>query len=108
MWGPGAPRRRVEAPGFARRFGTNLGIHRTAAGISQEDLGDLGAIHRTAVGQLERGERIPRADTLLKLACALGVDTDALLAGIVWKPPQIGRGSFGVEEVDREDGRGNE
>lgn len=103
MWGPEAPRRRVEAPGFARRFGTNLGIHRTAAGISQEDLGDLAAVHRTAVGQLERGERIPRADTLLKLAYALGVDTDALLEGIVWKPPQFESGSFGVEPVGRGD-----
>lgn len=106
MWGPEAPRRRVEAPGFARRFGTNLGIHRTAAGISQEDLGDLAAIHRTAVGELERGEHIPRADTLLKLAYALGVDTDALLEGIVWKPPQFESGSFGVEEVGRERGCG--
>lgn len=92
-----APRRHVEATGFARRFSTNLGIHRTAAGISQEDLGDLAALHRTAVGQLERGERIPRADTLLRLAYALGVDTDALLEGIVWRPPQIHRGSFGIE-----------
>lgn len=106
MWGSGEPRRRVEAPGFARRFGTNLGIHRTAAGISQEDLGDLAAVHRTAVGQLERGERIPRADTLLKLAYALGVDTDALLEGIIWKPPQFESGSFGVEPVGR--GRGDE
>jgi transcriptional regulator with XRE-family HTH domain len=107
MWRDGASRRRVEAPGFARRFGTNLGIHRRASGISQEDLGGLAAIHRTAVGQLERGEHIPRADTLLRLAFALGVDANALLAGIVWKPPQIGRGSFGVEAVPR-DGRGNE
>lgn len=104
----GRPSRRVEAPGFARRFGLNLGIHRVAAGISQEDLGDLAAVHRTAVGQLERGERIPRADTLLKLAFALGVDVNALLAGIVWRPPQIGHGSFGVEAVPREGGGGDE
>jgi transcriptional regulator with XRE-family HTH domain len=103
----GAPRRHVGATGFARRFGANLKIRRVAAGISQEDLGDLAALHRTAVGQLERGERIPRADTLLRLAFALGVDVNALLGGIVWKPPQIHRGSFGIELDGDEHGIGD-
>ena len=52
---------------FAIRFGRNLAGAREAAGHSQEAVADLAELHRTAVGQLERGERIPRADTVVKL-----------------------------------------
>ena len=93
---------REAAAAFARRFGLNLAARRLAAGISQEALGDLADLHRTAVGQLERGERVPRADTLLKLAAALRVDVSALLDGITWTPPRISRGGFGVEAAGGE------
>ena len=83
-----------EGPAFAKRFGENLGRLRVAAGLSQELLGDLAALHRTAVGQLERGERVPRTDTLVKLSAALDIDPTALLEGIGWKPPRIDTGSF--------------
>lgn len=33
---------------------------------------------------LERGIRIPRLDTALKLACALGISINALVEGIEW------------------------
>jgi transcriptional regulator with XRE-family HTH domain len=85
---------------FADRLGANLAHHRRAIGISQELLGDLAALHRTAVGQLERGERIARSDTLVKLASGLGVDANTLLEGIVWTPPQLDTGSFGFEDSD--------
>jgi transcriptional regulator with XRE-family HTH domain len=87
------------APQFAERFGVNVAHHRRAAGISQELLGDLAALHRTAVGQLERGERVARADTLVKLAASLGIDANTLLEGIVWTPPRLDTGSFGFEDV---------
>lgn len=88
---------REVAAAFARRFGLNLAARRLAAGISQEALGDLADLHRTAVGQLERGERVPRADTLLKLAAALRVEVGALLDGITWTPPRISHGGFRFE-----------
>lgn len=47
------PRRRD--PGFAQVFGANLARCREALGVSQEDLGLMADLHRTAVGQLERG-----------------------------------------------------
>ena len=84
---------------FAKRFGANLAYHRRAAGISQELLGDLAALHRTAVGQLERGERVARADTLVKLAAALDVDANALFDGIVWTSPRRDTGSLGFEDT---------
>lgn len=36
---------------------------------------------RTEIGLLERGSRTPRVDTLIKLATALSVTTEQLLAG---------------------------
>jgi transcriptional regulator with XRE-family HTH domain len=71
----------------ARRFGENLRHLRKEAGISQEELGFRCSLHRTEIGLLERGARVPRVDTLIKIATVLGVRIDcALLANIVWKP----------------------
>lgn len=84
----------VDAGSFAARFGRNLARAREAADLNQEAVGDLAELHRTAVGQLERGERIPRADTVVKLCGALRVGPEVLLAGLVWVPPKIGFGHF--------------
>lgn len=53
---------------FAGRFGANLLYCRERANLSQEELGMRAELHRTAVGQLERGDRVARTDTLVKLA----------------------------------------
>ena len=71
---------------FATRFGENLARHRVAAGLSQEELGVRASLHRTAVGQLERGERVPRADTVVKLAGSLAIKPELLLEGLEWTP----------------------
>lgn len=81
---------------FAKRFGANLARQRRAAGVSQEPLAELAALHRTAVGQIERGERIARADTMAKLCAALEIDPGLLLKGVSWTPPSIGIGSFEI------------
>ncbi len=71
--------------GLARHFGKNLRSVRRRIGISQEELGFRAGLHRTEVGLLERGERVPRIDTLLKLASGLGVRVESpLLEGISW------------------------
>ncbi len=69
----------------AAQFGKNLRSLRTQARISQEDLGQRAVLHRTEIGLLKRGERLPRIDTLVKLASALGVPPEKLLIGI--RPP---------------------
>ena len=56
--------------------------------------------HRTAVGQLERGERVARADTIAKLAGALRIDPGDLFEGIVWEPGDVRYGRF-VEAESR-------
>jgi transcriptional regulator with XRE-family HTH domain len=80
---------------FAIRFGGNLATCRKQAGLSQEELGVRASLHRTAVGQLERGERVARADTLVKLAGSLGVPAEELLGGLAWTPGSVVAGHFG-------------
>lgn len=84
----------MDSSDFAESFGRNLARQRRAAGISQELLAELASLHRTAVGQIERGERVARADSLFKLAAVLKVDPGVLFEGIAWKPPRIGIGAF--------------
>ena len=85
---------------FATRFGKNLAAQREVTGISQEELGFRAELHRTAVSQLERGLRVPRADTLVKLAGTLDVSVEALLDGLSWKPGTWRPGTMGVERCD--------
>lgn len=79
---------------FAERTGRNIARLRIKAGISQEELGVRASLHRTAVGQLERGERVARADTLVKIAGSLGVGPAVLLDGLGWKPGGTRTGVF--------------
>lgn len=54
--------------------------HRNAAGISQEELASRSGMHRTYISFLERGERNPSVDSLLKIGRALGVPVSRLVA----------------------------
>ena len=83
---------------FATRFGRNLARCRERAGLSQEELGMRAELHRTAVGQLERGQRIARADTLVKLAGSLGIKPEDLLAGLEWKPAVMTEGELTISD----------
>lgn len=79
---------------FAKRFGENLSRHRKRADLSQEQLSVRASLHRTAVGQLERGERVARMDTFIKLIGALGVRPEDLLEGLKWTPGEMTAGKF--------------
>jgi len=68
------------------RFGENLAHCREAADVSQEELSFRASIHRTEVSLLERGERMPRVDTALRIAGSLGISLDDLVAGMEWRP----------------------
>jgi transcriptional regulator with XRE-family HTH domain len=79
---------------LARCFGENALLARRRADLSQEALGFMSSLHRTEISQLERGLRIPRIDTVIKLAGALGIPPGDLLKGMVWKPARMARGNF--------------
>jgi len=78
----------------AEQFGANLSRLREQAGITQEEIAFRASLHRTEIGLLERGGRIPKIDTAAKLAGALGVTLAELLDGIEWHPGEIRRGYF--------------
>lgn len=82
----------------AVRFGKNLRSCRKRAELSQEDLGYRCSLHRTEIGLLERGARVPRIDTLIKIASGLNVRIDCkLLAGISWTPATTEAGGFQIK-----------
>ncbi|HEX9968054.1 MAG TPA: helix-turn-helix transcriptional regulator [Solirubrobacterales bacterium] len=79
---------------IAERFGRNLTACRVRVGLTQEELAFRASLHRTQVGSLERGDHMPRIDTMMKLAGALGATPNDLLKGITWTPGQTTRGQF--------------
>lgn len=78
----------------ARCFGENLRHVRRHAGLSQEQLGLRASLHRTEIGLLERGARVPRIDTLVKVASALAIAPAELIRGVEWTPGAPEAGTF--------------
>jgi transcriptional regulator with XRE-family HTH domain len=86
----------MAAVDVAQRFGKNLARERRKKKLTQEQVADLGQVHRTLVSQIEAGNRQPRLETLIKLAGALNVQPSALLDGISWEPPKQAKGRFRI------------
>lgn len=80
------------------QFGRNLRRSRRRADLSQESLAELIEVHRSEVGALERGLRLPRLDTILKLAAGVDSSPCVLLAGLHWQPGYYVEGEFYVED----------
>jgi transcriptional regulator with XRE-family HTH domain len=87
------------APAVAERFGANLRRARRRKGLSQERIAVRASLHRTEISMLERGERVPRIDTLIRLAGAMVVRPEELLDGIVWLPAPETEGTFTHEST---------
>jgi ribosome-binding protein aMBF1 (putative translation factor) len=62
-------------------FSARLRAAREARGITQEAMALEAELHRTYVGQVERGERNVSIDNIEKLARAIGVDPEELMHG---------------------------
>jgi transcriptional regulator with XRE-family HTH domain len=91
--------RRMLLVDIATAFGKNLNRCRKRTGLSQEELAIRASLHRTEIGLLERGERLPRIDTVIKLAGALSVPPSELIEGIDWSPGSTSRGSFSLGDA---------
>jgi transcriptional regulator with XRE-family HTH domain len=87
-----------DALNIGARFGDNLARCRKHAGLSQDELSVRASLHRTEISQLERGLRLARVDTLIKLTGALEVSADELLAGMTWDPGGTRIGKFKAQE----------
>lgn len=56
-----------------RRFGKRIQELRKEKGLTQEDLADLVEVDRSYMGFVERGERNPTLDKIIKIAKALKI-----------------------------------
>jgi transcriptional regulator with XRE-family HTH domain len=101
MAGFGAEKREPRVTGDPVRDGfmANLWKARRRSGLSQEELGFRAGLHRTEISLLEVGGRLPRIDTLVRLAGGLGIEPGELLDGIVWNPGDISLGGFEITAV---------
>jgi DNA-binding XRE family transcriptional regulator len=83
---------------LAHRFGGNLRRARRRADLSQMQLARLVELNRVDIGQLERGRRLPRLDTILKLSAGVRDSPCVLLAGLRWRPGYYVEGDFCVDD----------
>lgn len=58
---------------LSKMIGLNIRKYRTRQTLSQENLALDAGIHPAYLGQLERGEKCPNIDTLLKISDALKI-----------------------------------
>ncbi len=62
-------------------IGLRVARTRLQKGLSQESLAEKIHITRTSIGKLERGESMPRLNTLLALSKVLDISPEWLLTG---------------------------
>lgn len=63
-----------------QRFGARVRAERERLGISQEELADRAALHRTYLGGVERGERNLGLLNVVRISRALGVPVAVLFS----------------------------
>lgn len=63
-------------------FGLKVKSLRLEKKLSQEDLAELCALHRTYIGSVERGQRNVSLVNIVKIASALGTTSSLLLEGV--------------------------
>lgn len=66
----------------AKTVGDRIRIERSKLNISQEQLSFKSDLHRTYIGAIERGEKCPSIETLLKITSALGISLSKFLENI--------------------------
>ncbi len=64
-----------------RTIGRNVQKYRNRLGLTQEKLGEMAGFHCTYVGMIERAERKISIVAATKLAKALGITLNDLIAG---------------------------
>jgi len=62
-----------------KTLGRAIRERREAMGLSQEELGDLSALHRTYIGSVERGERNITLTGIKKISMALQLSAAELI-----------------------------
>jgi transcriptional regulator with XRE-family HTH domain len=83
-----------------RRFGDTVKHHRLRLGISQEEMGWRGDLHRNDAGHFERAARMPKVEVLRRVAAALEIPMSELLKGMRWRPTEAIPGRYVFAEVE--------
>lgn len=78
----------------SQRFAENLKRELAQSPLSDGEVAVRAEMHRTQIGKLVKGGQVPRLDTLVKLAGALGVKPAVLVEGITWTPAIPSKGKF--------------
>lgn len=68
----------------AEQIGLNLKRIRRKADLSQDDLSRRSGLHHTEISLLERGGRVPRLDTCIRIIESTGGDPRDLFEGLSW------------------------
>jgi transcriptional regulator with XRE-family HTH domain len=84
----------------AERLGANLRRLRAKAELSRDELAIHADVGHGHLSKIENGGLLCRVDTLVKLAAALRVTPNDLLAGVGWDKPKDRGGSFEVERPE--------
>ncbi|HEY6550789.1 MAG TPA: helix-turn-helix transcriptional regulator [Solirubrobacterales bacterium] len=71
------------------RIADNLFLRRRRAEHSQEELAELAMVSAGQIGSIENGKTNAMLDTYVRLAGALSITLDDLLAGVTWTPGEI-------------------
>ena len=64
-------------------IGKRIRKYREAKGWRQEDFAERVGLSVTYTGMIERGEKVPKLETFITIANALGVSADLLLADVL-------------------------
>lgn len=88
----------MEPHPLAEQFGRNLQRCRGRAGLSQEEAALAIGIYTAQVSFLERGLRLPRIETIVRVSAGLGVTPCVLLSGLHWSPGYSVEGHFYVDD----------
>jgi XRE family transcriptional regulator, regulator of sulfur utilization len=67
---------------FLRDFGRRLADLRRKKNLSQEELASRSGLHAVAITYIETGRRLPKLDTVYKLARGLGIKVEELFRGL--------------------------
>jgi len=71
--------------GLSRHFARNLVSLRRRVDLSQQETADRAGLHRTEISLLERGLRVPKLDTIVRLAAGVEAEPCDLLSGMAWR-----------------------
>jgi transcriptional regulator with XRE-family HTH domain len=67
---------------FLKAFGKRLASLRNSKKLSQEELASRAGLHAVAITYIETGKRLPKLNTVHKLATGLGISVEELFKGL--------------------------